>query len=42
VALESFDVLLLDEAEWDADEVSFCTTTNSSHCAVVTESEEAE
>ena len=35
--LEAVEVVFLDEAEWAADEVSFCTTSSSSMCAEVTE-----
>ena len=35
--MEAVEIAFLDEAEWAADEVSFCTTSNSSMCVELTE-----
>ena len=40
--LEAVEVVILDESEWDADEVSFCTTGHSTMCVAVTELDESE
>ena len=36
--METIEIAFLEE-EWDEDDVSFCTTNASTHCAEVTESE---